>query len=207
MSGPAGWPVSGGAGGGPGAVVAVAMPRSELLVVALLAVLKAGGGLPAGGSGVPGGAARDHAGGRGAGVRAERVRARGCRACRRRWSLVDDPVLGRRRGTALRAPVGPAAAGASGLRDLYLGFDRDPEGRRGRRTGSLVNYCLWAAGAYGAACRRGVAGAFVAVVRPDGDEPVRAAGRGRVLAVAGARAGLEPLAGVLEEPGRRRWCR
>ena len=51
-----------GLGAGPERVVAVAVERSAELVAALLAVAEGRGGVPAGGSGLPGGADRVHAG-------------------------------------------------------------------------------------------------------------------------------------------------
>ncbi|WP_425585897.1 AMP-binding protein [Streptomyces thioluteus] len=59
---------AGGAGCGAGAVVALAFPRSPELVVAVLAVCKAGCGVSAGGRDYPGGAGTLHAPGLAAGV-------------------------------------------------------------------------------------------------------------------------------------------
>ena len=81
-----------GRGAGPETVVAVVMERSAELVMALLAVLQGRGGVPAGGSGLPGGADRVHAG---------RRRARRCVVTAARWRaggwpgwrvvVLDDP--------------------------------------------------------------------------------------------------------------------
>jgi amino acid adenylation domain-containing protein len=187
-----------GLGVGPERIVAVAVPRSELLVVALLAVLKAGGAYLPVDLEYP----------------AERIAlmlADAAPACVVSVSGAGLPqcavpvVLADQVAGEVGEPgdVEPAAS----LRPEHPAYVIYTSGSTGVPKGvvvchgGLVNYCLWACGEYGV-----VAGVVSPVYSSMSFDltvtsvfvPLIAGG---TLAVAGAGSGVEPLAGVLEESG------
>ena len=119
------------AGGGPERLVAVAMPRSAGLVVALLAVLKSGAAYVPVDPDYPAGRRAFMLADTRAAIALHHERRAGCarRACpgRPRAGRDDLALSGRRPGQHRAGPA--AASGPPGVRDLHLGVHRPAQGR------------------------------------------------------------------------------